>query len=175
MWICFWLLMIIVKFIKPHSQHVNWTGLNRPEQVDPVIPPGVNLSCAHAQGYSDWQQTQRTRSRSEQTTADSAMWMFRWFVRVENSELGLVYVMWTMLCVHANWSCRRCVIVNVYRLHVNHWHCSHNMRSRSIGNGRVSVCPSVCLVVRPAHASTANMLLWARQAGDIDRILHAGA
>ena len=81
-----------------------------------------------------------------------------------------------MLCVHANWSCRRCVIVNVYRLHMLIIDTARIIcGAGSVGNGRVSVCPSVCPVVRPLHASTANMLLWARQAGDIDRILHAGA
>jgi len=34
------------------------------------------------------------------------------------------------------------------------------------------VCPSVCLSRRPPHAADTSLLLWARQPGDIDRLLH---
>jgi len=34
------------------------------------------------------------------------------------------------------------------------------------------VCPSVCPIIRPAHAAAAGLLLWARRARDIDRLLH---
>ena len=47
-------------------------------------------------------------------------------------------------------------------------HCPHSMRSRVYVSVR---CPSVCL----SHSSkptTACLLLWARRAGDIDRLLH---
>ena len=39
-----------------------------------------------------------------------------------------------------------------------------------------SMCLSVCLSVRfifSRHAAAAGLLLWARQAGDIDRLLHS--
>jgi len=35
---------------------------------------------------------------------------------------------------------------------------------------RLSVCPSVC-PSQPPHASVAGLLLWARRARDIDRLL----
>jgi len=37
------------------------------------------------------------------------------------------------------------------------------------------VCLSVCLSVRPSNytAAAASLLLWARRAGDIDRLLHS--
>ena len=42
--------------------------------------------------------------------------------------------------------------------------------------GRISVCPTVypyvCLIIWQPHAAVANLLLWARRAGDIDRWLH---
>jgi len=45
-------------------------------------------------------------------------------------------------------------------------HCLHSMWSRVYAAvGR----PSVRLSVRPPHAATAGLLLWARRAGDIDR------
>ena len=36
----------------------------------------------------------------------------------------------------------------------------------------VGVRPSVCPIIRPPHATAAGLLLWARWAGDIDRLLH---
>ena len=42
--------------------------------------------------------------------------------------------------------------------------------------GRISFCPTVypyvCLIIWQPHAAVANLLLWARRAGDIDRWLH---
>jgi len=35
-----------------------------------------------------------------------------------------------------------------------------------------SVCPSVCPIYRPLQQRAASLLLWARRAGDIDRLLH---
>jgi len=40
---------------------------------------------------------------------------------------------------------------------------------------RLSVCPSVCHIIRAPHAAAAGLLLCARRAGDIDRLLHGGA
>ena len=37
---------------------------------------------------------------------------------------------------------------------------------------RPSVCLSVRLIMRPPHAAAAGLLLWARQAGYIGRLLH---
>jgi len=37
---------------------------------------------------------------------------------------------------------------------------------------RLSVCLSVCPVYRPLQQRAAGLLLWARRAGDIDRLLH---
>ena len=40
---------------------------------------------------------------------------------------------------------------------------------------RLSVCPSVrpsVCPIRPLQQSAAGLLLWARRAGDIDRLLH---
>jgi len=36
----------------------------------------------------------------------------------------------------------------------------------------VGVRLSVCPIIRPPHATAAGLLLWARRAGDIDRLLH---
>ena len=38
--------------------------------------------------------------------------------------------------------------------------------------GRPSVCLSVCPIIRPPHSAAAGLLLCARRAGDIDRLLH---
>jgi len=38
-------------------------------------------------------------------------------------------------------------------------------------NGKVSVRPSVCPSYRPLQRRAAGLLLWARRAGDIDRLL----
>ena len=37
---------------------------------------------------------------------------------------------------------------------------------------RPSVCLSVCPIIRPPYAAKAGLLLWARQPGDVDRLLH---
>jgi len=34
------------------------------------------------------------------------------------------------------------------------------------------ICTSVLPIIRPLHATSAGLLLWARQAGDINRLLH---
>ena len=39
---------------------------------------------------------------------------------------------------------------------------------------RYGVCPSACLI-RPLQQRAAGLLLWARWAGDIDRLQHGGA
>jgi len=49
------------------------------------------------------------------------------------------------------------------------WHCPHSVQSGVyVSVLRPSVCLSVCLSRSPAAAA----LLWARRAGDIDRLLH---
>jgi len=40
-------------------------------------------------------------------------------------------------------------------------------------NCRASVCLSVRPVTRPPDAAAAGLLLWTRQAGDINRLLHS--
>ena len=39
----------------------------------------------------------------------------------------------------------------------------------------LSVCPSVCPIYRPLQQRAAGLLLWALQAGDIDRLLHGAS
>jgi len=34
------------------------------------------------------------------------------------------------------------------------------------------ICPSVCPIIRSPHAAAVGLLLWARRAGDIGRLLH---
>ena len=55
----------------------------------------------------------------------------------------------------------------------NYWHCAHSMRSRVYETvGRLFVRPSVRPIIRPLHATAPGLLLWARRAGNIDRLLH---
>ena len=50
----------------------------------------------------------------------------------------------------------------------DYWHCPHSIRSGVYASvGRPSGRP-----IRPLHAAAAGLLLWARRAGDIDRLLH---
>ena len=44
-------------------------------------------------------------------------------------------------------------------------------RSAIMSSVRLSVCP----IVRPPHSAAAGLLLWARRAGDSDRLLHGRA
>jgi len=66
--------------------------------------------------------------------------------------------------------------LQVFAYH-SYWHCSHSVRSRVYE--RHGVRPSVRLSV-PARAhcskrAAAGLLLWARRAGDIDRLQHQRA
>ena len=51
---------------------------------------------------------------------------------------------------------------------VSYWHCAHSMRCRV--RVTVRVRQSVCRI-RPLHSAAAGLLLLARRAGDIDRLL----
>jgi len=55
---------------------------------------------------------------------------------------------------------------------------SHCMLAEYVEQSRVYVtvrCPFVCPIIRPPQAAATGLLMWARRAGDIDRLLHGRA
>jgi len=57
----------------------------------------------------------------------------------------------------------------VLLLRLTYRHCPRVREGRSVQ--RHGVCPSVCFI-RPLQQRAAGLLLWARQGGDIDRLLY---